>query len=250
MSPPSSGDDYNAQHMPDGQTAADAMTMAMLADGNDGRSDGQHVARQHAAPTTTNPPSPANENYNDSIMAASATLAYIQNICLDEKPPPKESNDVGSRTVKALTRASKMLRRFPGETVAVSAFITTDTVELTIAQDNKTWEHAQMGTDIEEGQEPVPICYKCPELFDEILLHAIDEYAGKESRRDPSAMRRHLIRLQAIIAGDWKMSQDAEKAAQSEKIVIRQKVLQYLAASSFPLLWHEAKIAFAPARDV
>ncbi|KAL1845537.1 hypothetical protein Daus18300_014512 [Diaporthe australafricana] len=165
------------------------------------------------------------DTYNKSIMAASATLAYIQDICSEDQH-------------------AASVCRLPGETVAMSARVTPEGVYLTVAGDVNC-DPPEMPTSTNKGEEGDKAPYKCHRYFYWILLDAVQQYTDHNHRqKSPNTqLERHLNRLQNIIAGNWVLTPDEINHEPYDTHIIRYRVREYLAIASFPLFQRDAKIA-------
>lgn len=103
-------------------------------------------------PTAGSTPSQPLDAHNRSIIAASATLAYLQRRCRRGNPPADSANDSTSTKVKALTSLCKGLLRKPGETIAISADVYQSEILLAVAHEDGSCIPPEKGTS--EGEQP------------------------------------------------------------------------------------------------
>ncbi|KAG6360183.1 hypothetical protein INS49_011239 [Diaporthe citri] len=163
-------------------------------------------------PTTSGATSQYPDTHNRSIIAASATLAYLQSKCRKENSPNDCSDQSTSTKVRALTSLCRGLLRKPGETIAISADVFQNEILLAVAHDDSSRIPLETGTS--EGERPEKVFYMCPELYTHILLQAIPELCSDwPSHRWTTHAQEHLIRLHSIIADNWKMTPDEDTEA-------------------------------------
>lgn len=107
-----------------------------------------------AAPdsTASGAPSQYPDTHNRSIIAASATLTYLQNKCGKGKSPADRTDNNPSTKVKALTSLCKGLLRRPDESIAISADVFQNEIVLAVAHDDGSCIPPETGTD--EGEQP------------------------------------------------------------------------------------------------
>jgi hypothetical protein len=91
--------------------------------------------------------------HDTSIIAATATLAYFQGRCGKRKPPAGYTDISCATKVKELTRLSRGLLRFPGETIAISADIFQNSIRLTVAHASGNLPQSQLGKEEREQRE-------------------------------------------------------------------------------------------------
>lgn len=103
-------------------------------------------------PTAGSTPSQSLDVHNKRIIAASATLAYLQSRFRRETGPTDFSDNSTCTKVKALTRLCKGLLRDPGETIAISADIFQSEILLTVAHDDGSPIPPETG--MSEGEQP------------------------------------------------------------------------------------------------
>lgn len=79
----------------------------------------------------------------------------------------------------------------------------------------------------------------CPELC-----------SDRPSHNRTSGAKGYFIRLQDMLAGNLKMTPDEDTETPNKSLVTHGRIKQYLAASRFPLLRHEARIALSIDRGI
>lgn len=101
--------------------------------------------------TTGSTPSQSLDAYDRKIIAASATLAFLQNKCHWAKSLADSTYDSNRTKVKALTSLCKGMLRKPDETIAISADVFQDEILLVIAHDYGSPFSAETG--VNEGKQ-------------------------------------------------------------------------------------------------
>lgn len=96
------------------------------------------------------------------------------------------------------------------------------------------------------------LVYKCPELFTDILLEAFQGVCSDQhSHRGTAHAQAHLVRLQNIVAGNWKTTPDGGNTqALHPMSTIVKGISEYLSVSRFPLFWHDARVALNADRGI
>lgn len=59
--------------------------------------------------------------YQDKVVARNVTIRLFLNLCPDEKVEKAKENEHPTNEMKALSRMSRIFRRYPNDTIAVSA---------------------------------------------------------------------------------------------------------------------------------
>lgn len=119
----------NSSPTPAGQTARPT-------DARVGDSSPRTWAHVAAAAKSLPPPEDVQRQaLQEEIIAATATLSWIQIFCLGCMAPAQSNSSKLDRSLRILTLFSKLLRRCPGEVIAVSALISVEEIKIDVSQD-------------------------------------------------------------------------------------------------------------------
>ncbi|POS76663.1 hypothetical protein DHEL01_v204951 [Diaporthe helianthi] len=106
------------------------------------------------------------DTYDRSIIAATATLAYLQSQYGEEDSPSGYKNNSCATKVRQLTKIAIGLLQFPGEAIAISAEVLQNSIHLTVAHDPGNSTQSPLGMEQIEG----------PEKYVLIMLHHLQEF--------------------------------------------------------------------------
>lgn len=99
-------------------------------------SPAREATRPPTEPTSDSISSQSLDTHDRNIIAASATLAYFQDLCGEEKSPDECQDNSCATKVKELTKLAKGMLRFPGEKIAITADIFQTRIRLMVAHDS------------------------------------------------------------------------------------------------------------------
>lgn len=112
----------------------------------------QTPARSSTEPTSDNTPSQSLDAHDRRIIAASATLAFLQNKGHWSESWADSTYDSKSTKVKALSTLCRGMLRKPDETVAISADVFQSEILLVVAHDDGSPIPPETG--MNEGEQP------------------------------------------------------------------------------------------------